>query len=81
MKNLIIAIIVLFSFSSCVEDSNVHIHFDDPDTFLMEKADLPILDIHQDIYVPAYSNLYYESDEMKTYFTVILSLRNITFTD
>ena len=59
----------------------MHVHFDDPDTYYIEKSELPDLDIHQDVYVPAYSNLYYEGDVRKTYFTVILSLRNITFTD
>jgi hypothetical protein len=57
------------------------VHFDDADVLLIEKTALPDLEIHQDVYVPAYSNLYYESDVRKTYFTVILSLRNITFTD
>jgi len=81
MKKLISVIIIAFIFTSCYQDKELHLHFDHPDTLLITKAAVPDLEIHQDIYVPAYSNLYYESDDRKTYFTVILSLRNITFTD
>ena len=81
MKKLILVIIIAFIFSSCFQNKKFHLHFDDPDTFFIEKTELPNLEIHKDIYVPAYSNLYYESDVQKTYFAVILSLRNITFTD
>jgi hypothetical protein len=81
MKKLILVIIIAFSFSSCFQDKELHLQFDDPDTFFIEKTELPNLEIHKDIYVPAYSNLYYESDVRKTYFTVILSLRNISFID
>lgn len=81
MKKLFSVIIFAFIFSSCNQDRALHVHFDDPDTYYIEKSELPDLDIHQDVYVPAYSNLYYEGDVRKTYFTVILSLRNITFTD
>lgn len=81
MKNLIFLIIIGFIFFSCNENKKLHIHFDDPDAYYIEKSTVPDLEIHQDVYVPAYSNLYYESDVRKTYFTVILSLRNITFTD
>ena len=56
-------------------------HFDDPDSYYIEKTALPDLGIQKEVYVSAYSNLYYESDVRKTFFTVILSLRNITFTD
>lgn len=81
MKKLIFLSIITFIFSSCNQDKELHVHFDDPDTYYIEKSELHDLDIHQDVYVPAYSNLYYESDVRKTYFTVILSLRNVTFTD
>lgn len=81
MKKLIFISIFAFIFFSCNQDKELHVHFDDPDTYCIEKAALPNLEFHQDVYVPAYSNLYYESDVRKTYFTVILSLRNITFTD
>ena len=81
MKKLIFAIFIVFIFTSCSQDKKLHLHFDHPDTLFIEKAALPDLAIHQDVYVPAYSNLYYESDFRKTYFTVILSLRNITFND
>jgi len=81
MKKLILVIIITFIFSSCFQDKELHLQFDDPDTFFIEKTELPDLEIHKDIYVPAYSNLYYESDVTKTHFTVILSLRNISFSD
>ena len=81
MKMLICAIFIVFMFTSCSQDKKLHLHFDHPDTLFIEKAALPDLAIHQYVYVPAYSNLYYESDFRKTYFTVILSLRNTTFND
>lgn len=81
MKKLIFISILAFIFSSCQEYEKIHIHLDDPDAYYIEKTELPDLEIHKEIYVPAYSNLYYEKDVRKTYFTVILSLRNITFTD
>jgi len=51
------------------------------DALMINKAELPDLEIHKSVYVPAYSNLYYETDVQKTYFTVTLSLRNISFVD
>ncbi len=60
MKKLILVIIIAFSFSSCFQDKELHLQFDDPDTFFIEKTELPNLEIHKDIYVPAYSNLYYQ---------------------
>ena len=81
MKKLFLLISIAFFLWSCNERKALHVHFDDPDTYYLEKSDLPELELHQDVYVPAYSNLYYESNVRKTYFTVILSLRNIGFTD
>ena len=81
MAKLLFVIIFSLIFSSCQQEKEMHVHFDDPDTYYIEKDELPDFEIHQDIYVPAYSNLYYETDVRKTYFTVILSLRNISFTD
>ena len=81
MKKLFYVFTIAIVFSSCYEDKKLQLHFDDPNTFFIEKAELPDLEIHKDIYVPAYSDLYYESDVRRTYFTVILSLRNISFTD
>ena len=81
MKKIIFVFLLAFIFSSCNENRKLHVHFDDPSTLFIEKSELPDMVIHKDIYVPAYSNLYYESDVRKTYFTVILSLRNINFTD
>ena len=81
MDKLIFVLIVIFALSSCETEKEIHIHFDDSDTYYIEESELPDLEFHQDVYVPAYSNLYYETDVRKTYFTVILSLRNISFTD
>jgi len=81
MRQLILFLVYIIIFTSCSQDKKLHLHFDHPDTLFIEKAALPDLAIHQDVYVPAYSNLYYESDFRKTYFTVILSLRNTTFAD
>ena len=81
MKKIIFVFLLAFIFSSCNQDRKLHVHFDDPSTLFIEKSELPDMVIHKDIYVAAYSNLYYESDVRKTYFTVILSLRNINFTD
>lgn len=81
MKKIMFVSILVFIFSSCNQNRELHVHFDDPDTYFIRKDELPDLEFHQDVYVPAYSNLYYERDVRKTYFTVILSLRNITFSD
>lgn len=81
MGRLISVIIFSFIFYSCIEDKEMHIHFDDSDSYYIEKSEATNLEIHQEVYVPAYSNLYYETDQRKAFFTVILSLRNISFTD
>ena len=81
MKKLIFFFLFTFILASCEENRKLHVHFDDPDTYYIEKSELPDLEIHQDVYVPAYSNLYYERAVRKTYFTVILSIRNISFSD
>lgn len=81
MYKQIFLILLTFMLISCDEHRKLHVHFDDADVLLIEKSTLPDLEIQQDVYVPAYSNLYYESNVRKTYFTVILSLRNISFTD
>lgn len=41
----------------------------------------PSFEAYQDVYVSAYSNLYYLDGSRKLYYTVILSLRNISFSD
>lgn len=74
-------LVFVFIFSSCQQDKEIHLHFDDLDALMINKADLPDLEIRKNVYVPAYSNLYYETDLRKTYFTVTLSLRNISFID
>jgi hypothetical protein len=81
MKYAILLLFLTLLFSSCEERRVLHVHFDDPDAFYLDESSVPDLEIEKEVYVPAYSNLYYESDVRKTYFTVILSLRNISFTD
>lgn len=81
MKKLIFFFLFTFILASCEENRKLHVHFDDSDTYFIEKSEAPDLEIHQDVYVPAYSNLYYERAVRKTYFTVILSIRNISFSD
>ena len=81
MKKIIFTFFLAYILVSCNNYKALHVHFDDPYTYYIDISALPDLEIHQDVYVPAYSNLYYESDVRKTYFTVILSLLNITFTD
>ena len=81
MGKLFFLFIISFFFFSCDKEKELHVHFDDSDAYYLEQEELPDLEIHQDVYVSAYSNLYYENDLRKTYFTVILSLRNVSFTD
>ncbi len=81
MQKLFFFLVCIFIFSSCQHDREIHLHFDDLDALMINKADLPNLEVHKNVYVPAYSNLYYETGIQKTYFTVTLSLRNISFVD
>lgn len=81
MRNLILPFFVLLAFLSCTEEKELHVHFDDLDTYYIEKDQLPKMGQQHAVYVPAYSNLYYENDLRKAYFTVVLSLRNVSFTD
>ena len=78
-----IASVIFFSLIiySCTHEKELHVHFDDQDAYYIEKGELPEIENQQDVYVPAYSNIYYDNDLRKTYFTVVLSLRNISFTD
>jgi hypothetical protein len=65
---------------SC-EENNFKLQYDHQNVLYVDKSTLPDMEINESIYVPAYSDLYYESYEKKTFFTVILSVRNISFTD
>lgn len=81
MQKLFFLLGCIFIFLSCNNDREIHLHFDDLDALMINEEDLPDLEIHKSVYVPAYSNLYYKTDVQKTYFTVTLSLRNISFVD
>lgn len=70
----------IFILLSC-SDNRFKLHYEHEGIIYLEASDLPELEISRDVYVPAYSDLYYESRAKKTYFTVVLSLRNISFND
>lgn len=57
------------------------LQYEHQDVLYTDKASIKDFEIQQDIYVPAYSDIYYETENKKTYLTVILSLRNISFDD
>jgi hypothetical protein len=67
--------------TSCEENENFQLSYEHKDLIYIEKDELPDLDFRQNVYVPAYSDIYYETPSRKTYLTVILSLRNTCFND
>jgi len=79
--NKLILITVLISLLFGCQEKKFKLHYDHADVMYIDKSSLPEIGIQEDIYVSAYSDLYYENQSVKTYFTVILSLRNISFTD
>ena len=80
MNKLILTTVLISLLLGC-QEKKFKLHYDHTDVMYIDKSSLPDLDIHEDVYVSAYSDLYYENQSVKTYFTVILSLRNISFTD
>lgn len=56
---------------STIDNTNNHISINE----------MPEFREFQKVYVPAYSNLYYLDGNSKLYYTVVLSLRNISFND
>lgn len=80
MKHLWIFILIAIVITSC-QQSDYQLQYKHSDLLLINQADLPKLEISQDVYVPAYSDIYYETENNTTYLTVILSLRNISFSD
>ena len=80
MKYFWLAILTAFIFSSC-QESRFKLKYEHKNVLYVEKESLIPLEVHKLFYVPAYSDIYYENEEKKTYLTVILSLRNISFTD
>jgi len=71
---------IVIVFTSC-QENKFQLQYDHQNVLYIDKTAMPELEINESVYVPAYSDLYYESQEKKTFFTVILSLRNISFTD
>lgn len=80
MKHFIIAFITALFLTSC-QQNEFKLQYEHKDVLYIEKEDLQQMEIQQNVYVAAYSDIYYESEKKKTYLTVILSLRNTSFTD
>lgn len=78
-------IILLITFAAILlsgcQENKFKLQYDHKNVLYIEKSSMAEMEINESVYVPAYSDLYYESQEKKTFFTVILSLRNISFTD
>ena len=80
IRKTIIILLLSTIFVAC-EENKFKLQYDHQNVLYIDNSALPNLEIKESVYVPAYSDLYYESHEKKTFFTVILSLRNISFTD
>lgn len=80
MKYLLIIIIPVVFLNACQENA-YKLQYEHENTLFVEPGEISDLEIQQDVYVPAYSDIYYETENNKTYLTVILSLRNISYTD
>ena len=80
MKYFIAILASMILVSSC-QEKKFQLTYQHDDILYLEADQLPGLEIHQDIYVPAYSDIYYETETKKTFLTVILSLRNTSFQD
>jgi len=80
MKNILLLFSLVILLNAC-EERKFKLKYVHENMVYLDKSELPPLDIQQFVYVPAYSDIYYESEKKKTYLTVILSLRNISFTD
>lgn len=73
-------LLVLLLFIGCQPKEQV-LTTTERELLYIEKEELPPFASTQSVYVPAYSNLYHMEGSRKSYFTVVLSLRNISFTD
>lgn len=80
MKQFFIVFTTALILTSC-QESEFKLQYEHKDILYIEKEALDSMEIQQYVYVPAYSDIYYESEENTTYLTVILSLRNTSFTD
>lgn len=80
MKQFLLLFLTVFILASC-QESEFKLQYEHKNTLYVEKETLSPMEIQQDVYVPAYSDIYYESEDKKTFLTVILSLRNTSFSD
>jgi len=70
----------IFVFISC-QNNPLQTNTESTSGTFVEKSNIPVFSNIQKVYVPAYSNLYYLDGNNKLYYTVVLSLRNISFSD
>jgi hypothetical protein len=80
MNKTLCVLIGFFILTGCTPDK-YSLQYDHKDVTYIDRESLPDLDLAQQVYVPAYSDIYYETENKNTYLTVVLSLRNISFTD
>jgi len=80
MRPLLLLIVSLLLITAC-NQHEFKLQYEHKNVLYVDKETLSPMEIQQDFYVPAYSDIYYESEEKKTYLTVILSLRNTSFSD
>lgn len=80
MYRYLFLLFILLGIIACTNEE-YRLSYDRENLYFIDKDSLPDLEIQQAVYVPAYSDIYYETENKKTYLTVILSLRNISFTD
>jgi hypothetical protein len=80
MKHLALTLLSIIFISSCSTKS-YELHYDHENIVYLDRSQLPDLQVQQEFYVPAYSDIYYETWDRITYLTVILSIRNISFND
>ena len=65
MNKLILTAVLISLLLGC-QEKKFKLHYDHPDVMYIDKSSLPDLEIHEDIYVSAYSDLYYENQSVKT---------------
>lgn len=80
MRKVLFIIITLGIFTGCQSEKQ-RLSIEETEHVFIEKDELPAFASTHKIYVPAYSNLYYLDGGRKSYFTVVLSLRNTSFED
>ena len=80
MKTPLLFIILLTVLAGCGE-RKFDLNYDHENIIYLNPEEIPDMPFQADVYVPAYSDIYYETEFNRTYLTVILSLRNISFTD